>query len=99
MIFKTSEKLPPQRQNVLIFHDGEWKLGVLLTEYPHWEDPYPKYSYWDDPINDGQEYEWFDVTHWTELPADPEPLTDEELEQWRTSYTKVLPFLMEHLSL
>ena len=64
-------KLPPIRTSVLIMLNGVMRIGEIRIEYPTWEETFRAYRYWDDPINDGQVWEWNDVTHCMPLPAPP----------------------------
>lgn len=72
-----SEKLPRIETPVLIrFYNGTTRIGELRQEHPTWEETFRPYEYWDDPENDGQDWDWMDVTHWMKLPEIPhEPLT------------------------
>ena len=88
----TAHRLPKVETPVLILHAGKVRIGELRWDYPGYEDTYQAYRYWDDPEDDGQAWEWNDVTHWMPLPALPEstcnailalrpervPMTDEE---------------------
>lgn len=67
----TSESLPPDETPVLIVLSGEIRIGALNWEIPGWEETYEAFRYWDDPNDDGQGWEWNDVTHWTHLPSLP----------------------------
>lgn len=87
MIYKCMDTLPEDETPVLVLHRDEWKIGVLFTWETGREETYRIFRYWDDP-NDSQDYKWFDVTHWTELPPNPPKLTKEEYKEWHTSYTK-----------
>ena len=98
MIHKCKDKLPEDETRVLILYQGEWKIGMLFWETPGFEDTFKAFRYWDDPEDDGKYYEWYDITHWTELPPTPPELTEEELEEWHTSYTKAQASLMINLS-
>jgi hypothetical protein len=67
----TTKALPPDETPVLIVHSGVVKIGELRWESPGFEDTFRPYRYWDDPVNDGQGWEWHDVTHWMQLPGVP----------------------------
>lgn len=60
--------IPPSETPVLILYRGNWRLGELREERPTWEESFKPFRYWDDPYNDGQEWDWDDVTHWAHLP-------------------------------
>ena len=75
-----NERLPNDETPVLILHRGIIKVGELVWDNPSWEDTYKAFRYWDDPVNDGQDWEWFDVTHWMPLPPAP-PKEEDALEQ------------------
>jgi len=70
-------KLPPDETPVLIWKSstiqpgGEPRIGELRWERPAWDDTWQAYRYWDDPFDDGQPWEWHDVTHWMPLPEAP----------------------------
>jgi hypothetical protein len=77
MWVKCSEHLPKIETPVLIVYKGQIRVGELREEHPTWEETFKAYSYWDDPEDDGQDWEWFDVTHWMALPELPEGINDE----------------------
>ena len=54
---------------------GKVRIGELRWETPTWEESFSAFRYWDDPEEEGQEWEWHDVTHWTPLPKPPEGST------------------------
>jgi hypothetical protein len=65
-------KLPLDKTPVLIIRNGEVRVGERRWEYPSFEDSYKAFWYWDDPNDDGQQWEYNnDVTHWMPLPAAP----------------------------
>ena len=66
-----SERLPDDETPVLIFHHTKIRIGELVWEHPGFEDNYDAFRYWDDPENDGQGWEWGDITHWMPLPEPP----------------------------
>lgn len=68
---KTVNELPPDETPVLIILNGEIRIGELRWETPGWEETYEAFRYWDDPNDDGQIWEWHDVTHWMEIPDLP----------------------------
>lgn len=68
----TSRQLPSDETPVLIFRNGEIRVGERRWEYPGFEDTYRAFWYWDDPNDDGQAWEDNnDVTHWMPLPEAP----------------------------
>lgn len=70
-----ADRLPPDETPVPIMLDGELRLGELRWDHPGWEDTYQSYRYWDDPHDDGQDWQMHDVTHWYDFTATaPAPL-------------------------
>lgn len=69
---KASDKLPDDETPVLIVVNGAIRIGEIRWETPSFEDTYKAFQYWDDPIDDGQHWEWHDITHWMPLPKLPE---------------------------
>jgi hypothetical protein len=65
------ERLPADETPVLIICNGCVKIGELRWEHPTFEETYEPFRYWDDPHDDGQIWEWTDVTHWMPLPEPP----------------------------
>jgi hypothetical protein len=65
------ERLPEDETPVLIYRNGAAQVGELRWESPGWEDTFHPYRYWDDPHDDGQDWEWHSITHWMPLPAAP----------------------------
>jgi len=65
------ERLPTDETPVLIICRGHIRLGELRWEHPGFEDIYKAFRYWDDPNDDGQSWEWHDITHWQPLPKEP----------------------------
>lgn len=68
---KCDDLLPPKETPVLIFMQGEIRIGELRTENPGHEDTHEPFDYWDDPHDDGQIWEHADITHWKPLPESP----------------------------
>lgn len=67
------DRLPASETPVLVwFKNKEVRVASLEWEFPSYEDNYLAYRYWDCPYNDGQDWEWFDITHWMPLPEPPE---------------------------
>jgi hypothetical protein len=67
----TSERLPEIETPVLICYGVDIRIGELRWETPGYEDNFTAYKYWDDPVDDGQCWEWHDITHWMPLPELP----------------------------
>lgn len=65
------DSLPKIETPVLIVKNGVIHIGELLLESPSYEDCYDAFLYWDDPIDDGQIWEYLDITHWMPLPELP----------------------------
>lgn len=65
----TKDGLPPDETPVLIVLKGEIRIGELRWERPGFEDTFEAFRYWDDPYDDGQDWEWDDVTKWAMLPS------------------------------
>lgn len=66
-----SERIPPEDTPVLILRNGELRIGAIFTESPGHEETFKAFNYWDDPNDDGQCWEWHEVTHWMPLPNTP----------------------------
>ena len=73
---KCSDRLPPDETDVLIVVNGQQRIGALFWETPTFEETFKAFRYWDDAENEGQSWEWDDVTHWQPLP--PFPPTDDK---------------------
>lgn len=67
----TDDGLPLEETPVLIVVKGKIRLGELRWDHPGPEDSYASYRYWDDPVDDGQDWPFIDVTHWAPLPELP----------------------------
>lgn len=67
-----SERLPADETPVLAVVNGRTRVAELRWETPSFEETYKAFRYWDDPDDDGQCWEWHDVTHWMPLPEPPE---------------------------
>jgi hypothetical protein len=65
---RVEDGLPKDETPVLIQLRGILRIGELRWERPGYEDAWCAYQYWDDPTNDGQDWDWDEVTHWRELP-------------------------------
>lgn len=69
-----TDKLPPDETPVLIWFNTEWvRIGELRWETPSFEETFQPFQYWDCPYDDGRGWDWFDITHWAELPEPPVP--------------------------
>lgn len=67
----TDDSLPPDETPVLVVLNGEVRIGELCWEEPSWEETFSAFRYWDDPHEGGQEWDWYQVTHWQHLPDLP----------------------------
>lgn len=67
-----NERMPEADTPVLVYIRGRVRTGELRWETPTYEETFAPYMYWDDPDDDGQMWEWDDVTHWRPLPPAPE---------------------------
>lgn len=65
------ERLPKPETDVLIIRLGEIRLGAIFIEHESWEEGGREIHYWDDSNDDGQRWEWYEVTHW--MPLTPAP--------------------------
>lgn len=68
---RSEDELPREETPVLIFRDGEICPGELRWETTSYEETYVPFRYWDDPTNDGRDWDWYSVTHWMSLPEMP----------------------------
>jgi hypothetical protein len=68
---RTEDRLPADETPVIIVLGNEIRIGELRWESASHEDTYETFRYWDDPNDDGQAWEWPDVTHWMPLPEKP----------------------------
>lgn len=66
-------RMPADETPVFIVHNGKVKIGEVRWEHPGWEETYEAFQYWDDPNDDGQCWDWDDVTHWMHIPPVPNP--------------------------
>ena len=63
-----ADRLPPDETPVLVMCKGRPRIAELRWEPPGYEDTYKAYRYWDDPEDDGQCWEWDDITCWMYIP-------------------------------
>ncbi len=68
MWIKVTDELPKANTPVLILCNGQVRIGQLVWEHPTHEETFTSYTYWDDPYDDGQLWEFFYITHWQPLP-------------------------------
>lgn len=68
---KCRDRNPQPETPVLIMVNGVMRIGEIRREHPTHEETYQPFFYWDDPVEDGQCWEEFDITHWTPLPEPP----------------------------
>ena len=66
-----SKELPLDETPVLIVINGVIRIGELRWEHPTYEETYAAFQYWDDSFDDGQSWDFVDITHWMPLPATP----------------------------
>lgn len=69
-----ADQLPPDETPVLIVLDGHIRVGELRWDRPGHKDTYRAYRYWDDPEDNGQCWEFDQITHWCPLPQRPQTL-------------------------
>ena len=68
-----NENLPNDETPVLIrFIDGSVRIGEVRWEIPTFEETFKAFRYWDDPYNDGMNWEWYDIISWRNIPKDKE---------------------------
>ena len=75
--------LPEEQTPVLIcFVDGDIRLGELRWEKPTHEETFEAFQYWDNPHDEGQEWEWEweDIIYWASLPKAPNEAVEKPLE-------------------
>lgn len=70
-LFRTNDSLPVAGTPVLIVHKGVFRIGERRWDHPVCEDSYQSFWYWDDPHDDGQDWQNEDVTHFAYLPPIP----------------------------
>jgi hypothetical protein len=63
--------LPEPETDVLIIRLGQIRIGAIFIEHESWEEGGRKIHYWDDSNDDGQGWDWCEVTHWMPLPEAP----------------------------
>jgi hypothetical protein len=64
-------RLPPDETHVLVLRNGVLHTGARFWDHPGHEDTYQSYWYWDDPNNEGRDWQNDQITHW--MPAPPLP--------------------------
>ena len=88
----TEERLPDVETQVLVkMFDGKVRFGELRWRRPTYEETFPAFLYFDDPTNDGQDWDWFDITHWTPMPGEIAPSPLVVPEDGETPLLSVLP--------
>lgn len=65
------DRLPEDETPVIILLDGVPHIGELRWETPSHEETFKAFRYWDCPHDDGQGWEWHQVTRWMPLPDAP----------------------------
>jgi hypothetical protein len=71
------ERLPDPGDVVLVLLNGDPRVGTRVWDHPGYEDTYDPFLYWDDPYDDGQDWECFEITHWAEIGELPETNNEE----------------------
>jgi hypothetical protein len=67
-MISTNVGTPFTDEPVLALVKGVFRIAALYWEHPNPEDTYRSFRYWDDAYNEGQDWQWDDVTHWDPLP-------------------------------
>jgi hypothetical protein len=67
----TRERLPEEGTPVLILRKGETRIGERRWERPAYEETFSAFWFWDDPSNEGQDWENDEITYWRPLPPPP----------------------------
>lgn len=62
------DEMPPDETPVLIIIHGDIRIGERRWDFPGWEDTYGTYRFWDDPYDDGQDWQDDDIKYWMHLP-------------------------------
>lgn len=65
------DRLPDEGTDVLALRLGKQCIAAIFVEVQSYEEGGRRIRYWDDPNDDGQGWEWYEVTHWMPLPAVP----------------------------
>jgi hypothetical protein len=71
------DRRPEIETPVLAIVKGEIRIAERVLHYPNYHDSIPEFDYWDCPFDDGQDWDYGDVTHWMPLPNPPEESKDE----------------------
>lgn len=69
-------ELPEEGELCLVVVKGLVRIAARYWDEPCHEDTYAAYLYWDDPENDGQDWQPEDVTHWMPAPWGELPLSE-----------------------
>ena len=72
------DRLPQPETDVLIMRLGQIRIGAIFIEHESWEEGGREIHYWDDSNDDGQGWNWCEVTHWMPLPAAPSTATSND---------------------
>lgn len=66
------DRLPEDETPVLVCILGDVRILERRWENPGFEDTFKPFWYWDDPFDDGQDFEMAHISHWMPLPNIPE---------------------------
>jgi len=68
-IQRTPFELPEENTPVLVmFRNDDICMGELITRQPKLGDAFESYQYWDDPYQNGKDWDWNDIVGWAPLP-------------------------------